>query len=337
MLTLCSLASHQHSANTSSVANTEGEIPVTDAPSPFPIVINTWPFTNATQRAWEVISTKHTDSSEAALDAVVAGCTECEFLQCDGTVGYGGSPDSTGETTLDAMIMDGTAMDVGAVGDLRHVKDAIKAARLVMEHTQHTLLAGDMASQFAIQMGLESHNLTTAHSEDIFFDWKKKNCQPNYYRNVVPQSTTSCGPYSPAPSLEDPPRKSSDDIRADNHDTISMLVIDQAGKHIVSGTSTNGANHKVAGRVGDGPIMGAGSYADSDVGACGATGDGDVMMRFLPCYQAVENMRNGMSPTEAAVDAMKRIENKYKDFQGGMITVNKKGEYGAGKCCNLGF
>jgi len=80
-----------------------------------------------------------------------------------------------------------------------------------------------------------------------------------------------------------------------NHDTIGMVAIDKQG-NVVSATSTNGANHKIAGRVGDSPIMGAGSYADSEVGGCGATGDGDVMMRFLPCYQAIESMRNGKTP-----------------------------------------
>ncbi|KAK3741572.1 hypothetical protein QZH41_012517 [Actinostola sp. cb2023] len=82
---------------------------------PLPIVINTWPFTNATEKAWQVINTEGSSS----LDAVEAGCTVCEVEQCDGTVGYGGSPSEDGETTLDAMIMDGVTHDVGAVGCLK--------------------------------------------------------------------------------------------------------------------------------------------------------------------------------------------------------------------------
>lgn len=67
----------------------------------------------------------------------------------------------------------------------------------------------------------------------------------------------------------------------DNHDTIGMIAIDIRG-HIASGTSTNGAKNKIPGRVGDSPVIGAGSYADQEVGAASATGDGDIMMRFLP-------------------------------------------------------
>ena len=103
-----------------------------------PIVINTWPWTNATQAAWDTLTT-----SGSALDAAEAGCRKCQVDQCDGTVGYGGSPDETGKTTLDAMIMDGTTMEVGAVGDLQGIRDAIGVARAIMEHTKHTILAGN--------------------------------------------------------------------------------------------------------------------------------------------------------------------------------------------------
>ena len=83
------------------------------------------------------------------LDAVEKGCSQCEVEQCDGTVGYGGSPDENGETTLDAMIMDGNNMDVGAVGCLRGIKDAISVARFVLERTKHTLLVGELGGYFS--------------------------------------------------------------------------------------------------------------------------------------------------------------------------------------------
>jgi N4-(beta-N-acetylglucosaminyl)-L-asparaginase len=113
-----------------------------------------------------------------------------------------------------------------------------------------------------------------------------------------------------------------------SHDTISMVVIDGA-RRMAAGTSTNGATFKIPGRVGDGPIVGSGSYVDSDVGGCGATGDGDVMMRFLPCYQAVENLRLGMTPTQAAKDAVLRMLRKYPRISSGVVVVNNKGEHGA--------
>ncbi|ELV13794.1 N(4)-(beta-N-acetylglucosaminyl)-L-asparaginase [Tupaia chinensis] len=113
-----------------------------------PLVLNTWPFKNATEAAWRTLA-----SGGSPLDAVENGCTVCEQEQCDGSVGFGGSPDELGETTLDAMIMDGTTMNVGAVGDLRRIKNAIGVARKVLEHTTHTLLAGESGMIVIHKMG----------------------------------------------------------------------------------------------------------------------------------------------------------------------------------------
>ena len=98
---------------------------------------------------------------------------------------------------------------------------------------------------------------------------------------------------------------------------------------MAAGTTTNGAGRKVPGRVGDGPITGSGSYVDEDVGGCGATGDGDVMMRFLPCYQAVENMRRGMTPGKATIDALCRIYRKYPQSSAAIVALNRTGGHAA--------
>ncbi|KAG7224886.1 hypothetical protein INR49_014950 [Caranx melampygus] len=119
-------------------------------------------------------------SGGSVLDAVETGCARCEMEQCDGSVGYGGSPDESGETTLDAMIMNGDTMEVGAVADLRRIKNAIGVARAVMERTDHTLLVGESASLFAENMGFIAEDLTTNKSVNIFSEWLKGNCQPNY-------------------------------------------------------------------------------------------------------------------------------------------------------------
>ncbi|MQM10667.1 hypothetical protein Taro_043562 [Colocasia esculenta] len=291
------------------------------------------------------------------------------------TVGPGGSPDENGETTIDALIMNGTTLEVGAVAAMRYVKDGIRAAKLVLEHTRHTLLVGEQASIFAISMGLVGPtDLSSPDSVMKWKKWKENSCQPNFRKNVVPMN--GCGPYHPDSStaaIED--KCSGNDILGtfasnsrtisrNNHDTISMAVIDKAG-HIAVGTSTNGATFKIPGRsdswllsykqrrflfisniiivlhqftketfnsrVGDGPIAGSSAYADDEVGACGATGDGDVMMRFLPCYQVVESMRQGMEPKDAAADAISRIARKYPDFVGAVFAINKNGEH-AGAC-----
>ncbi|XP_053734445.1 N(4)-(beta-N-acetylglucosaminyl)-L-asparaginase isoform X3 [Synchiropus splendidus] len=142
-----------------------------------PLVVNTWPFRDATAAAWSTLK-----SGGSVLDAVEKGCARCETDQCDGTVGFGGSPDEFGETTLDAMIMDGDTMEVGAVADLRRIKNAIGVARAVMEHTDHTLLVGESATLFAESMGFISEDLTTNKSLNIFEQWLKGNCQPNYHK-----------------------------------------------------------------------------------------------------------------------------------------------------------
>ncbi|KAK3026435.1 hypothetical protein RJ639_041447 [Escallonia herrerae] len=299
----------------------------------YPVVVSTWPFLEAVRAAWGAVN-----SGFSALDAVVEGCSACEELRCDGTVGPGGSPDENGETTLDAMVMNGATMEVGAVAAMRYVRDGIRAARLVMRHTEHTMLVGEQASAFAISMGLPGPaNLSSAESMEKWNKWKQNNCRPNFWKNIQP--TGSCGPYHPShkvqktcsmDNLVEHIGAKSSHVGVHNHDTISMAVIDKTG-HIAVGTSTNGATFKIPGRVGDGPIAGSSAYADDEVGACGATGDGDIMMRFLPCYQAVESMRMGMEPKQAARDAIQRIARKYPGFVGAVFAVNKNGVH-AGAC-----
>ncbi|XP_032411438.1 N(4)-(beta-N-acetylglucosaminyl)-L-asparaginase [Xiphophorus hellerii] len=289
-----------------------------------PLVINTWPFKSATAAAWHALQ-----SGGSVLDAVEKGCARCEMDQCDGTVGFGGSPDETGETTLDAMIMNGNSMEVGAVADLRRIKNAIGVARAVMEHTEHTMLVGESASVFAENMGFAAEDLTTNESLNVFSQWLKGNCQPNYRKNVSPDPSTSCGPYGP--KAAQPQCNGERQVNIHSHDTIGMIAMDTDG-HMAAGTSTNGLSHKVPGRVGDSPIIGAGAYADSSAGAAAATGDGDIMMRFLPSYLAVELMRNGADPSAACKSAISRIKRHYSDFFGAIICANTTGHYGA--ACN---
>ncbi|KAM0539491.1 hypothetical protein ACHAO7_012124, partial [Fusarium culmorum] len=146
-----------------------------------PFVINTWggDFTAATDAAFNSLQ----KSKTSAIDAVEAGGLTCERNQCDGSVGFGGSPDENCETTLDAMIMDGDSMNTGAVAALRRVKDAISVARHVLEYTSHSLLAGDQATQFAIENGFKTTNLTTKASAKKCKEWKASKCQPNYRLN----------------------------------------------------------------------------------------------------------------------------------------------------------
>jgi len=303
----------------------------------WPFVIQTWPWTQAADAAYAALTSSK--STTPSLDAIVAGLSTCEEQQCGGTVGFGGSPDEAGETTLDALIINGVSLEVGAVGALRGVKNAIGVARAVMDYTSHTMLVGSQATDFALNMGFPPANLSTPASLQQWQQWQQQNCQPNMRKNVLPDPTQHCGPYKPtnpfdtdveqaaparAASVRD---RSAARIDEHNHDTIGMVVIDAHG-NMAAGASTNGMAHKVPGRVGDGPIAGSGAWVDSDWGGCAATGDGDIMMRFQPCYQAVQNLRAGHTPRQAAEDALGRIE-RFFSFSGALVVIDRQGNYGA--------
>lgn len=132
-------------------------------------------------------------------------------------------------------------MEVGAVAAMRYVKDGIRAAKLVMQHTKHTLLVGEKASAFAISMGLPGPiNLSSPESIEKWTKWKRSCCQPNFWKNVVPLD--SCGPYQPngivdvkegecsSLSLMGVTEPRSSLIGPHNHDTISMAVIDKVSR-----------------------------------------------------------------------------------------------------------
>ena len=175
------------------------------------------------------------------------------------------------------------------------------------QHTEHTMLAGEGATAFARMLGMQEEDLSTEGSRSAHQSWESKSCQPNYYREFD-GAGDSCPPY-PAPehfefstagnegavsysmdaeSTTVSGRRAQREWRSDdparlqisetNHDTIGMVIVDGQG-NVVCRTTTNGAANKVAGRVGDSPIAGAGCYVDNDVGGAAATGDGDVMMR----------------------------------------------------------
>lgn len=307
-----------------------------------PIVINTWNFTDANALAWRELSNSH-----SAIDAIEVGCGQCEIERCDGTVGWGGSPSENGETTLDAMIMDGETYDVGAVGAIRRIKSAISVARMVLERTNHTLLVGEMATQFALSLGFKEESLTSDESRKLHAEWLQNSCQPNFWKNVVPNPRKYCGPYrvpgsgDKADHYNIPEGKTPSTIDQTNidfdkiHDTIGMVAIDSNHK-LAAGTSTNGLRNKILGRVGDSPIPGAGAYAAKEAGAAAATGDGDVMMRFLLSYQAVENLRRGMTAQQAADDVIKRQTNRtHRPYShAAVVVLDKSGYYGAA-CCGF--
>eukprot|EP01031_Cornospumella_fuschlensis_P026169 gene26169-31599_t len=295
-------------------------------------VINTWagPFTAATQSAFNAIK-----NGGDALDSVEQGCITCQDNQCDGTVGYGNHPDTTGRSSLDAMIMDGDTYDMGAVAYLKHHRQAISIARAVMYYTGHTLLVGEGAEEFADAFHFPRQEVTTNSSYNDYLQWKDSYCQPNFYTNI-PEALYSCPPYPVAKTITDTKETKRPLFKAHRYDHDTIGIVTGVNGSMACGTSTNGANHKIAGRVGDSPIPGSGCYVDSDVGGAAATGDGDVMMRFAPSLQAVLYMKQGMAVAEACKKSIQSIFDKFPTFSGGMVCVSTTGEH-AGVAVNMQF
>ena len=204
-----------------------------------PLIVNTWPFKEATFEAYNVLLTSPTSDP---IDAVVAGCSKSEELQNDFTVGWGGSPDANGETTLDALVMQGKDQNMGAVAGLRGIKDATKVARDVFRLTKHSMLAGDLATQFAISLGYKKEDLTSDHSRQQHKDWLEIGCTPSFWIDGRGCNGTSDAGIA---------RRSL--FNEHNHDTIGQIALQSDGRMAV-GMSSNGATHKIPGRIGDAPV-----------------------------------------------------------------------------------
>ena len=274
----------------------------------FPIVISTWNHgLPANEAAWKILS-----EGGHSLDAVEAGVRVPEADPNVITVGKGGIPDASGKVTLDACIMDEKGR-AGSVTYLEHIVHPISVARLVMEKTPHVMLSGKGALEFALENGFKKEQLLTKERKAAWKKWKK---EQNKFSNKI--------------NIEN--------VTEDNHDTIGMLAIDKEGR-ISGACTTSGMGYKMPGRVGDSPIIGAGLFVDGEIGGAVATGSGELVMKTLGTFLVVELMRNGMSPSKACEEAVKRIAKKipdYKQHQIGYIALNKNGEYGS-FCIQPGF
>ena len=270
-----------------------------------PIVISTWNHGMAANEA----SIKVLEQNGSALDAVEQGVRVTEADAENQSVGLGGRPDSEGNVTLDACIMDKNS-NCGSVSYLQNIKHPISVARHVMEDTPHVMLSGSGALDFAISKGFKQENLLTEASKNDWIKWKDKS------------------DYKPIINIE-------------NHDTISMLLIDQ-NRDLYGACTTSGAAWKMHGRVGDSPIIGAGLFLDNEVGAAAATGLGEAIIKTSGSAMVVELMRQGHSPLEACKTIVDRISKihmnspEWEYLQVGFIALNKNGEY-AGYSLRKGF
>ena len=272
----------------------------------------------AMEAAWDIVS-----GGGSALDAVERGANIIELDPNDHSVGYGGLPNSDGVVQLDASIMDGRTYNAGSVASLENIVHASTVARLVMERTDHVMLVGPGALEFAKSFGIEETNLLTEEAREIWVRWRE---------NLSDSDVWGLPAHLRAGNVEGAPVPMEFGGEED-YGTTNVLAVDANGD-IAGITTTSGWSWKIPGRIGDSPIIGAGLYVDNMVGAAGATGRGEDVIKSCASYFIVMRMRDGRSPQEACEDAIEMIVDKYRaigsDFIPGekFVAINKDGEVG---------
>lgn len=267
------------------------------------------------------------------LDAVIAVGKTQEDDPDDDSVGLGGLPNEDGVVELDSCCMHGPTRRAGAVGGVRWTKNPALLAQAVMNHTGHVMLVGEGADRFAQAMGFPKDELLTERSRKAWLLWKESRSRSWWGPGLSsPDYKLPAGiepPPAPSAALWQEREKELQALAAElgipaawrahlvervlfpSYGTIHCSAVTPKGE--MSGmTTTSGLAWKLAGRCGDSPVIGAGCYTDQDVGSAGATGSGEENIRVAGAHTIVENMRHGMSPVEAGLDALKRIARNYE-------------------------
>lgn len=283
------------------------------AAHPANVVISSGNGVRACAKAMEMLQ-----AGADTLEAAIAGVNIVEEDPEDSSVGYGGLPNEDGVVELDACVMHGPTRRAGAVAALRGIKTPSKVARVAMERTDHIMLVGEGALHFARAYGFKEENLLTEKARLAWVAWKES-------------LRDAAGHNNWGPGLDAPPRAARSRLgrlfpEADEATlawalevaahpptgTINCLALNTKGE--ISGvTTTSGLAWKISGRVGDSPIIGAGLYVDQDVGAAGSTGRGEENIRIAGAHTIVENMRHGMPPREACLDALRRVARNFEN------------------------
>ncbi|MHA1115854.1 MAG: N(4)-(beta-N-acetylglucosaminyl)-L-asparaginase [Candidatus Heimdallarchaeaceae archaeon] len=244
-----------------------------------------------------------------AIDAVEETIKIVEDNLDDWTVGIGGLANLLGEVELDASIMDGTTLKAGAVAGVRKHKNPISIARKVLELTPHVLLVGEFADLFADVIGFPQSELLTENAKAIYNDFlKKKKIETYPYDNEKTMKLKERYFKSFKKMVENNDLMSwYEKYAKEKHGTVNVIARDING-NICSGVSTSGLSFKFPGRAGDSPLIGAGNYADSRYGAAACVGVGEIAIRLSLARIAVYELSKGKNVEEAAVYAIKMIE-----------------------------
>src|SRR5437867_11475005 len=264
------------------------------------------------------------------LDALIAGVNIVELDPEDNSVGYGGLPNAEGIVQLDSSCMHGPRKRAGAVACIEGVRTPSKIAQLVMDTTDHLLIVGKGAQEFARSMGYKiEDDLNTEKSRSLWLEWKRRT-DPDHYLDPKKraQAWYDAGLQMVREGLIDP----------DHYwGTINCDGVSPKGD-VCGVTTTSGLSWKIPGRVGDSPIFGAGLYVDGDAGAAGSTGRGEANLYGLCSFLIVEEMRRCARPKDAGMEALRRvkantIEKRLLNSKGtpnfyvNFYILNAKGEY----------
>ena len=274
-------------------------------------------------------------SGKDVLESLIAGVNIVELDPADTSVGYGGLPNAEGVVQLDSCCMHGPLKRAGGVGALEGVRTPSLVAYKVMQETDHHLIVGKGAQEFARGMGFTIEaDLNTEESRKTWLEWKRRT-DPLHYLDPIKREAAmrQVDLDMMAEGLIDP-----------NHfyGTINSDGVNARGE-VCGVTTTSGLSWKIPGRLGDSPILGAGLYVDNAVGAAGSTGRGEANLYNLTSYLIVENMRRGMHPKDAGMDALKRIKanavekrllraNGEPNFNINFYVLSATGEYAASRC-----
>jgi N4-(beta-N-acetylglucosaminyl)-L-asparaginase len=311
-----------------------GQAPNVITPGGFrPIVIasaNGNKFKNGGDKTGVEIAFAKIVKGEDVLDALIAGVNVVELDPEETSVGYGGLPNAEGVVQLDSCCMHGPKKRAGGVAALEGVRTPSRVAREVMEQTDHHLIVGKGAQEFARGLGFKiEDDLNTEKSRAAWLRWKRET-DPLHYLDPIKRQEAQ--------------RRIELEMIAEglidaNHfyGTINCDGVNAKGD-VCGVTTTSGLAFKIPGRVGDSPILGAGLYVDNEVGAAGSTGRGEANLYNLCSFMVVEEMRRGAHPKDAGIAAIRRIKSNTiekrllhkrgePNFNISFYVLNKKGEH----------
>jgi N4-(beta-N-acetylglucosaminyl)-L-asparaginase len=265
------------------------------------------------------------------LDALIAGVNIVELDPLDDSVGYGGLPNADGVVQLDSCCMHGPRRKAGGVGASEQVKTPSLLAKAVMEKTDHHLLVGKDVTTFARNLGFELvADLNTPNSRAKWLEWKQRTDPLHYIRD----------PRERDAAVRDVTMAMVAEGKINENHLYGTINCDgvNARGDVCGVTTTSGLAWKIAGRLGDSPILGAGLYVDNEVGAAGSTGRGEANLYNLCSFLIVEEMRRGAHPKDAGMTALKRIqantvEKRLQNARGlpnfgvNFYILNKRGQY----------